>query len=115
MTYLILGLLIFLGAHSVRIVAPGWRDAQLARRGENGWKGVYSLISIVGLSLVIWGFGLARADSPVLWSPPIGTRPLAASSSRMACTTLLSPALSSVYRQSKSDMPLMPIPISVLW
>ena len=79
MTYLILGLLIFLGAHSVRIVAPGWRDAQLARRGENGWKGVYSLISIVGLSLVIWGFGLARADSPVLWSPPIWTRHLAAS------------------------------------
>jgi uncharacterized membrane protein len=48
MTYLILGLLIFLGAHSVKILAPGWRDAQLARMGENGWKGVYSLVSTLG-------------------------------------------------------------------
>ncbi len=78
MTYLILGLLIFLGAHSLRIVAPGWRDAQLARMGENGWKGVYSLVSAVGLGLIIWGFGAARVDSPALWIPPVWTRHLAA-------------------------------------
>jgi uncharacterized membrane protein len=79
MTYLILGLLIFLGAHSVKILAPGWRDAQLARMGENGWKGVYSLVSALGLGLIIWGFGAARVDSPALWIPPIWTRHLAAS------------------------------------
>ena len=79
MTYLILGLLIFLGAHSLRIRAPGWRDVQLARLGENGWKGVYSLVSAVGLGLIIWGFGLARVDSPALWTPPVWTRHLAAS------------------------------------
>jgi uncharacterized membrane protein len=79
MSYLILGLLIFLGAHSVKMLAPGWRDAQLARMGENGWKGVYSLVSVVGLGLIIWGFGVARVDSPALWIPPIWTRHLAAS------------------------------------
>jgi uncharacterized membrane protein len=36
MAYLILGLLIFLGVHSVRIVAEGWRTARIARSGENG-------------------------------------------------------------------------------
>lgn len=79
MTYLMLGLLIFLGTHSLRILAPGWRDAQLARMGENGWKGVYSLVSVLGLGLIIWGFGLARIDSPALWIPPTWTRHLAAS------------------------------------
>lgn len=79
MSYLILGLLIFLGAHSIRVLAPGWRDAQLARMGENGWKAAYSLVSVLGLGLIIWGFGLARVDSPALWLPPIWTRHLAAS------------------------------------
>lgn len=79
MSYLILGLLIFLGAHSIRVLAPGWRDAQLARMGENGWKAAYSLVSALGLGLIIWGFGLARVDSPALWLPPIWTRHLAAS------------------------------------
>lgn len=79
MSLLILGLVVFLGAHSVRILAPAWRDAQLARRGEQTWKGLYSLVSAAGLGLIIWGYGLARADSPALWIPPIWTRHLAAS------------------------------------
>lgn len=74
---LVLGLIIFLGAHSVRIVADDWRSAQIAHWGEMTWKGVYSLVAIVGLGLVIWGYGLARADPVVLWSPPIWTRHLA--------------------------------------
>lgn len=78
MSFLILGLLIFLGAHSVRIFAGGWRDAQVVRLGEMRWKGVYSLISAVGLGLIIWGYGMARADSPMLWVLPQWTRHLAA-------------------------------------
>jgi len=46
MTYLILGLLVFLGVHSTRIVADGWRTAQLQRLGEGAWKGIYSLLSL---------------------------------------------------------------------
>ena len=37
---LLLGLLLFLGLHSLRIFAPAWRDAQVAQRGENAWKGL---------------------------------------------------------------------------
>jgi uncharacterized membrane protein len=78
MTVLIVGLVLFLGAHSVRIFADGWRSAQIAKRGEGPWKGLYSLVSIAGFGLIIWGFGLARQDPVVLWAPLAWTRHVAA-------------------------------------
>lgn len=78
MIYLVLGLMLFLGTHSLRIVAGDWRDEQLARLGEKRWKAAYSIISAAGLALIVWGYGMARADSPVLWSTPPWTRHLAA-------------------------------------
>ena len=78
MTILILGLVIFLGLHSVRVVAEGWRNGVRTRLGENAWKGLYSLASILGFALVVWGFGLARQQPVLLWSPPLWTRHLAA-------------------------------------
>lgn len=78
MTLLILGLLLFLGVHSVRIVAEPWRAQGIARLGPNGWKGVYSLVSLAGFALIVWGFGLARQQPTLLWVPPIWTRHLAA-------------------------------------
>lgn len=78
MTILILGLLLFLGVHSVRIVADGWRAAQLKRLGEGPWKGIYSLLSVAGFGLIIWGFGLARQQPVALWMPPAGMAHLAA-------------------------------------
>ena len=60
MTILILGLLIFLGSHSVRIFAEGWRTAQVARLGERPWKLGYTVVSLVGFALLVWGFGMAR-------------------------------------------------------
>lgn len=78
MSYLILGLVLFLGAHSVRIFAEGWRTHALQRLGEGGWKGLYSVVSLVGFGLIIWGFGLARQQPVLLWSPPSGMRHLAA-------------------------------------
>jgi uncharacterized membrane protein len=71
MIVLILGLVIFLGVHSVRIFAAGWRDSMMARLGENGWKGLYSVVSIVGFVLIVWGYGLARQDAVLLWTSPI--------------------------------------------
>ena len=70
MTVLILGLAIFLGAHSVRIFADGWRTAQLARLGERMWKGLYSVAAAIGFVLIIWGYHSAQAQPIVIWSPP---------------------------------------------
>lgn len=74
MTYLILGLALFLGVHSVRIVADDWRSKMRARVGEPQWKGLYSVLSILGFGLIVWGFGLARQQPVQLWSPPAGMR-----------------------------------------
>lgn len=70
MTLLILGLVLFLGVHSVRIVADGWRSRMMARLGEMGWKGLYSLVAIAGFVLLIYGFGLARQQPVLLYLPP---------------------------------------------
>lgn len=78
MLVLIFGLLVFLGVHSTRIFAESQRTALLARFGESGWKGLYSLLSLLGFALIVWGFGLAREQPQWLWTPPVWTRHLAA-------------------------------------
>lgn len=77
MLVLIAGLVIFLGLHSVRIVAEDWRSARIAQWGEGRWKGLYSLASIAGFALIVWGYGLTRAAPVDLWQPPVFTRHLA--------------------------------------
>ena len=78
MVLFIIGLVVFLGAHSTRIVADGWRSAQVARIGPGPWKGLYSLVSIAGFVALVWGYGMARAQPVPLWTPPPWTRHLAA-------------------------------------
>ncbi len=74
MALLVLGLVIFLGVHSTRILAEGGRAKAVARLGEGPWKGVYSLLSLIGFALIVWGFGQARSNAAELWTPPIWTR-----------------------------------------
>lgn len=78
MTYLLLGLLIFIGVHSVRIVADDWRTSTRERIGPMAWKAIYSLFSVLGLVLIVWGFGVTRQMPIQLWSPPFGLRHVAA-------------------------------------
>jgi uncharacterized membrane protein len=70
MTILILGLLLFLGIHSIRIVAEPARQGMVARMGLWGYKGVYSVFALVGLVLIIVGYGQARLNPVVLYQPP---------------------------------------------
>jgi uncharacterized membrane protein len=77
MSLLVVGLVLFLGIHSVSIVAPGWRDAQIRERGEATWKGLYSVLSVIALVLLIYGFGQARLAPIQLYTPPVALRHLA--------------------------------------
>ncbi len=77
MTILIAGLVIFFAVHSVSIVNEPWRDRMVAKLGANGWRGIYSLVSLVGFALLVWGYGLARQDPLVLYTPPLWLRPVA--------------------------------------
>lgn len=70
MSWLIVGLLVFLVPHSVGLVAPQWRSQQVARLGEKPWKGLYSLVSLAGFVLIIWGYGHARATPVAVFAPP---------------------------------------------
>jgi uncharacterized membrane protein len=78
MGMLILGLVLFLGVHSVRVFGEGWRTQMRQRLGDNGWKGLYSVLSVVGLVLIVWGYGAARMQPVVLWPAMGWTRHLAA-------------------------------------
>ena len=78
MSLLILGLVLFLGVHSISIVAPDWRNRMAARLGDPLWKVAYGVIALVGFVLIFKGYGLARQSPVILYQPPIGLRHLVA-------------------------------------
>jgi uncharacterized membrane protein len=78
MLFLVIGLLLFLGIHSTRVFADGWRTQRIASMGEGAWKGVYSVVSVLGFALIWYGYGVARQTPIDLWMPPLWTRHVAA-------------------------------------
>ncbi len=70
MLTLLFGLFLFIGIHSLQVLAPDWRSQQRERWGEWGYKGLYSLIAGIGLVLIVIGYGQARAEPVLLWTPP---------------------------------------------
>ena len=74
MTLLIIGLAVFLGMHSISIATPGLRARAVASMGANGWRGVYSLVSLAGFGLILYGYHLARLAPVVLYMPPAWMR-----------------------------------------
>lgn len=76
MWVLILGLIVFFAIHSVRMVAGDFRATQLDANPRR-WKGIYSLLSAVGLGLIIWGWVLFRPEAPQMFEPPTWGRHLA--------------------------------------
>lgn len=77
MTLLIIGLVLFLGGHSVSIINNTWRDRMAARLGIFPWQGLYSLMAIAGLVLIIHGYGLARENPVILYQSPVWLRHIA--------------------------------------
>jgi uncharacterized membrane protein len=69
MIIFLLGLFIFLGIHSISLPGDSWRNRLAERIGELPWKVLYSVFSIFGFALIVWGYGLARDGSPELYSP----------------------------------------------
>ena len=77
MTYLLAGLLLFLGSHFTRVFADGWRTSTRTRIGPGAWKAIYSIVAIAGFVLIVYGYGLSRQAPVDVWSPPVWTRHLA--------------------------------------
>ena len=77
MSIFLVGLVLFIGMHSIYILAPNLRSAAIGRIGSNPWRGIYSLVSLTGLVLTIYGYGLARQDPVLLFEPPPWARDFA--------------------------------------
>jgi uncharacterized membrane protein len=74
MTWLILGLVLFLGAHSTRIFADEWRTRTLAAWGEKPFKAACALVSLLGFYGLVVGYAEVRLHPVFIWQPPIATR-----------------------------------------
>lgn len=74
MASLILGLVLFLGIHAVRIVAEPGRQALIARHGLLRWRLLQGTVALLGLGLIVSGYAQARLDPVLLWQPPVGLR-----------------------------------------
>jgi uncharacterized membrane protein len=71
MTLFIIGLVLFLGIHSVSIVNASWREGMVARIGVGAWQGLYSIVAIAGFVLIVYGYAIARQQTVVLYEPAI--------------------------------------------
>jgi uncharacterized membrane protein len=107
MALLILGLVIFLGVHSLRIFANDWRSRQFTRLGETRWKGLYSLISIVGFALIVYGFGLARQQPVLLYVPPLWLRHLNALFTLIAFILVVAAYVPGNHLKAKLGHPML--------
>lgn len=75
MSMLVLGLLLFAGVHFIPSLAPGIKNGVVGKMGENGYKGVFSLLLLCALALIILGW---RSAEPVyLYTPPIALHKVA--------------------------------------
>lgn len=70
MAILVVGLILFIGVHSIRMVAAPWRAAQIERFGPLAWRAMFSVLSIAGIVVTVFGYGLARRDPVLVWAPP---------------------------------------------
>jgi uncharacterized membrane protein len=107
MILLIAGLVLFLGAHSSRIFAEDWRGRFIATRGENAWKGIYSVLSLVGLVLIVFGYADARSTGAHLWAPPVWTRHLAALLTLVAFIMLAAAYVPGTHIKAKLKHPMV--------
>ena len=71
MTLLIIGIILFLGVHLLPALSDS-RRSLIDQMGEEGYRALFSVLSLIGFVLIVWGF----ANAPVIqvWSPPNWTR-----------------------------------------
>lgn len=106
MLVLCLGLIMFIGVHALKIFASKQREAFIASYGDNKWKAAYSLISLLGFALIIYGFGLSRVDPIFIWNPPLWTRHIAILFTLFAFILLAASGISGNHFSQKLGHPM---------
>jgi uncharacterized membrane protein len=92
MSWLIVGLVLFLGIHLIRIFAEPLRQGMVDRMGLWPYKAVYSVVALIGFVLIVYGYGEARMNPVVLYQPPSFLRHLT-----MLLMLIVFPALLAAY------------------
>jgi len=105
MTLLILGIILFLATHLIRVVAPGFRLSMIDRFGETGWRVINSVMSLVSLVVLIWGY----ATAPVInvWFPPMGMNHLTTTLMLLAMICLVAGFLPAGHIATKTKHPIV--------
>lgn len=105
--WLLAGLLLFLGVHSLRVFADGWRTRSIARVGVLPWKLVYSALSLLGLLMIIHGYGASRLEAVLLYAPPLWTRHLAALLTLPVFVLLVAAYLPGTHLRARLGHPML--------
>jgi uncharacterized membrane protein len=105
MTLLIVGIVLFLGVHLLRVVAPGFRLSMIERFGDNGWKGLYSILSLVTFVVLVWAY----KNAPVidLWFPPMGMSHLTTTLMLFAMICLVASLVPAGHIAAKTKHPMV--------
>ena len=98
MLSLLIGLFLFLGTHSISIIAEDFRNS-MAAKSENGWKAIYSLISIVGIVFIVKGYAVLRLEPVILYATPYWLKHLTYSLMLPAMILFVAPYLPGKIKQ----------------
>lgn len=107
MAVLIIGIILFLGLHLLRVFAPGFRQSMIDRMGASAWRGTYSILSILTLVLLIYGFSLARYETTVLYSPPVWMAHITITLMLLALICLVASLLPAGHIATKTKHPMV--------
>jgi uncharacterized membrane protein len=106
-TLLVVGLLVFLGVHSVRIFADDWRSARIAALGERKWKLAYTVLSLAGFVLIVYGYAQARQATPLLYDPPLWARHAAAALTLIAFVLIAAAYVRGTHIKARVGHPMV--------
>lgn len=107
MAVLVVGIILFLGLHLLRVFAPGFRQSMVDRMGASTWRGVYSVLSILTLILLIYGFSIARYQTTVLYSPPVWVAHITITLMLIALICLAASLLPAGHIATKTKHPMV--------
>ncbi len=113
MATLILGLVLFLGMHSISIFANDFRD-RVAAKSELGWKALYGIVSIVGIVLIVRGYAAARLEPTILYAPPVWLRHVTALLMLPVFILFLAPYLPGKIKQATKHPQLVAVKLWAL-
>lgn len=107
MALLLVGLVLFIGIHSIKLFAPEWRVFMMEQLGKSNWKMLHAAVATIGLFTTIMGYGYARYSAEWLWFPPLWTRHVAALLVLVAFIYIAAAAMPYSKIKSRVGVPLV--------